>query len=709
MATHEDGIFHLGPLGAGQSKQVYFYLDINGDPGDIPTLNETFEVNLYYTNPNLGSEICDYTDTITSVNETIAAVANKVFTTIAGPNPPELGGIMTMSVAGQTGAIGADQIFQLSPATSPDWPANSYTLADTQVQYWYDTVCPDAAGSVPTIPFTHTFNDTLIFTTPGTKNSCYRAIYTFVATGTTAAPTAVTPVNEISSGDKIKHTGAYTTPLEPIQPTTNLIILDKISDPSSLASGGTVTYSIPVENSGAVEVTLDEFRDILPNSVSYIVGSSSFGGTAIFDPIISSQTLTWTGLFRIPPGETKNLIYSVNFPGNIGIFSNEAVGFIGNEQIDTTYDTQDNKPASSTVTVGSAPTISKIFSPNSILVNTATVLTISLENPNNVNLTGAALTDVYPTNIETAQPVTTSNTCGGSLNIAANNISLSDGIIPANGSCSFSVQVTSSSGGTYTNTIPEESLNTDQGLSNTNPASDSLTILEPGLFIEKTVLETSYSIAGEILHYTYTVTNTGNLALSGPFSVADDKANDESCPITNTLAPNNSITCQASYTITQADLDNGVVINHAQASGYYQETLIVSNIDSESVNANQEPGLSISKSIAESNFTAVGDILHYSYLLSNTGNVTLSGPFTVNDDKAINEACPATVSLIPGANITCTATYEVQQSDLDNGTVTNNAQAFGFFNNSQIASNTATETVGADYSPSPIDDFASTF
>ena len=78
------------------------------------------------------------------------------------------------------------------------------------------------------------------------------------------------------------------------------------------------------------------------------------------------------------------------------------------------------------------------------------------------------------------------------------------------------------------------------------------------------------------------------------------------------------------------------------------------------------------KTATPTTYNAVGNVINYSYLVTNNGNVTLSGPFTVSDDKATDEACPATpTSLAPGASVTCTASYTITQADLDAGTVTN--------------------------------------
>ena len=67
-----------------------------------------------------------------------------------------------------------------------------------------------------------------------------------------------------------------------------------------------------------------------------------------------------------------------------------------------------------------------------------------------------------------------------------------------------------------------------------------------------------------MISYSYEVTNTGNVTLAGPVTVTDDKAT-VTCP-SGDLAPGASVTCTASYTITQADLDTGSVTNTATAT-----------------------------------------------------------------------------------------------------------------------------------------------
>jgi uncharacterized repeat protein (TIGR01451 family) len=226
---------------------------------------------------------------------------------------------------------------------------------------------------------------------------------------------------------------------------------------------------------------------------------------------------------------------------------------------------------------------------------------------------------------------------------------------------------------------------------NTSP-TDTVTVpatQNPSLALVKTASPATYSAAGQAINYSYLLTNSGNVTLSGPFSVSDDKAT-VTCPATASLAPGASLTCTATYPITQDDLDAGSVTNTAQAKAFFGQTEILSDQEQATVTATQTPGLSLVKTAAPANYATVGQSISYNYEVTNSGNVTLSGPFSVTDDKA-TVTCPATASLAPGASLTCTATYLVTQADLDAGSITNTATA----SNGAVTSQPDTETVYA--------------
>ncbi|HEX7495366.1 MAG TPA: hypothetical protein VF349_01915 [Candidatus Limnocylindrales bacterium] len=213
--------------------------------------------------------------------------------------------------------------------------------------------------------------------------------------------------------------------------------------------------------------------------------------------------------------------------------------------------------------------------------------------------------------------------------------------------------------------------------------------------IVKTAAETSYSKVGDTLTYTYKVINTGNVTLDGQFTVSDDqigssKGTPFDCGTPNTLYPNSAtledpskgsfLTCTATYTIAQADLDRGHVTNVATATVVANDRTITSDPATVTVQAAQGPALGIVKTADRTTFTKAGETITYTYVLANTGNVALGEPFTVSDDK-INGGtaftCGAATSLAVGASVTCTATYTVTLADLDAGKVVNTAIGHG--------------------------------
>ena len=261
-----------------------------------------------------------------------------------------------------------------------------------------------------------------------------------------------------------------------------------------------------------------------------------------------------------------------------------------------------------------------------------------------------------------------------------------DGLAPlASKTCTASYTITQANldSGSVTNTAQAQANGT-----NSNTDAKTVTAFQiPRITLVKTASPTTYSAVGNVISYSYLVTNNGNVTLAGPVTVTDDKAT-VTCPAGG-LAPLASKTCTASYTITQANLDSGSVTNTAQA----QANGTNSNTDDKTVIAVQSPRITLVKTASPTTYSAVGNVISYSYLVTNIGNVTLAGPVTVTDDKA-TVTCP-TGGLAPLASKTCTASYTITQANLDSGSVTNTAQAQANGTNS----NTDRKTVTAVQSP----------
>ena len=128
--------------------------------------------------------------------------------------------------------------------------------------------------------------------------------------------------------------------------------------------------------------------------------------------------------------------------------------------------------------------INKSFSPTIIDPGGVSTMRIQLFNPNTgYDLTNASFTDTMPTGMIVATPANVTNTCGGTVTATpgVGSMSLSGGTIPRQvgaipGSCVITVEVTSTQQGNLINTIPANALTTNEGESNSTPASATLTV-----------------------------------------------------------------------------------------------------------------------------------------------------------------------------------------------------------------------------------------
>jgi LPXTG-site transpeptidase (sortase) family protein len=472
---------------------------------------------------------------------------------------------------------------------------------------------------------------------------------------------------------------------EPVNDTKDIPItqtpameVTKVADVSTYVLGDTITYTITVKNTGNVSIS-----DLVVSDPKASTGPTYSSGDTNSNLILDvGETWTYTATHVITQADM-----------DAGSFANTATGSGKDPKDGPVTDTGDE-----TVTTTQTPalTLDKTTTATAYAA-VGDVIPYSYELKNSGNVTLYAPFTVADNKATV--------TCPATPNSLAPLETLT---------CTATYTVTQADldAGSLTNiatgTAKDKAVNGNDVTSN----EDRVTVTgtqSPALSIVKSVTNPvapgTLNHVGQVLTYSYLLTNTGNVTLTSPFTVSDDKSTDESCPATpSSLAPLGTLTCTATYTVTQADLNAGSVTNVASAQGFFGETPVDSSTDTETVGAAQSPALSIVKSVtnpvAPGTLNHVGQVITYSYLLTNTGNVTLTSPFTVSDDKSTDESCPATSSsLAPLGTLTCTATYTVTQADLNAGSVTNVASAQGFFGETPVNSSTDTETVGAAQNP----------
>jgi serine protease len=134
--------------------------------------------------------------------------------------------------------------------------------------------------------------------------------------------------------------------------------------------------------------------------------------------------------------------------------------------------------ASLSVTAPLAPTVAAAFSPATVGENAKSTLTVTLSNPNAYALTAVSFTETVPTGLTLATSPAPSTTCTGTLSAATSSVTLTQGTIPASGSCTVVLTVSSGTAGSYTNTVPASAV-TDAQTAVNAASSAVLTVSTP--------------------------------------------------------------------------------------------------------------------------------------------------------------------------------------------------------------------------------------
>ncbi len=236
-----------------------------------------------------------------------------------------------------------------------------------------------------------------------------------------------------------------------------------------------------------------------------------------------------------------------------------------------------SEAAASVAAIGAvvAPTVAKSFTPATITVGQTSTLTITLTNASAVPITDAGFSDTYPANLVNAAAPNASTTCAlGATNAIAGGTSISfmGGTIPANGSCTVSVVVTSAITGNYVNTIPAGGVVTGNAGANALPATATLVVNRLPAPVPTKAFNPAAIPVGQLSTLTLTLTNPNAVAIVGAAFTDTYPAG-----VVNAAAPNASTTCGGTVTAGAGGPAVGLVNGTIPASGSCTVTVTVTS------------------------------------------------------------------------------------------------------------------------------------
>ncbi|MDY8138915.1 DUF6923 family protein, partial [Aquimarina sp. 2201CG5-10] len=477
-------------------------------------------------------------------------------------------------------------------------------------------------------------------------------------------------------------------------------------------AGDTINYVFVVTNNGTATLTSISVTDSDPNVIV------SGGPIASLVPAAVDNS-TFTATYTILTADITAGNFSNTATVNAGDPNGNLITSLSDDPddpSDATDDDNDGNPDDPTVTDLRQPLLDITKTDTYVDTNGNSIIdagdtinyVFTVTNTGNVDLTGISVTD----GLVTVTPATTIDLVVGASD---NSTYTASYIITAAditaGSFSNTAVATAPNplgGPDITDDSDDPDNTTDVDPDNDgSPDDPTVTDLsQPLLDITKTdtyVDTNGNSIidAGDTINYVFTVTNTGNVDLTG-ISVTDGLVTvTPATTIDLVVGASDNSTYTASYTITAADITAGSFSNTAVASALNplnplgppveddsddpDDTTDVDpdndgNPDDPTVTDLRQPLLDITKTdtYVDTNGNSIidaGDTINYVFTVTNTGNVDLTG-ISVTD--ALVTVTPATtIDLVVGAsdNSTYTASYTITAADITAGNFSNTAVA----------------------------------
>jgi uncharacterized repeat protein (TIGR01451 family) len=484
-------------------------------------------------------------------------------------------------------------------------------------------------------------------------------------------------------------------------------IIAKQFDPTPILAGGTSVLTFRITNPNQDDtIGSVAFSDSLPAAPGAMLvanppsATTSGCGAATFSPAAGASSLSFSG-GTIVGGATCIVSVRVTAP-LVGTYNNTS-GTVSHVVNGSTLN--GNSASASLVAAPPSPSISllKQVSLNAsgpwstyLPINAGPVYyRFTVENTGDVPLSPVTITD------NTLNVSTCNAGFPGTLPVA---VAANDNHIAT---CVVGPITTST--GLHTNTA--HATGTFSGTPH-NSDDSVATYATTGLTLDKTAAESTFLVAGDTLHYSYLVTNSGSATLQGPVTVADNKTT-VTCPalstigdLDNFLDPGESITCTATYLVTGADVTNGSVTNTATAT----VASVSSNSDNATVVLATAADVSVTKTLNTAGPFAAGQTVTYTLFVANAGPSTATSvqvtdtPTNLTITNVSGGGCaalPCTIaSLASGANATITVTATINGvGAFDNSATVSAAQTDpNLTNNTDSTGNGGTAAASADVS-----------
>nr|AOE13304.1 putative internalin [uncultured bacterium] len=534
-----------------------------------------------------------------------------------------------------------------------------------------------------------------------------------------------------------------------IEVTKTATITDNNEDGANNA-GDTINYTITVENTGDVTLTGLILEDVLTdgqnnalNITSGPVFVTSDQGTTE-GSLAVGETATYSATYvidqiAVDSGQIMNSVLAV---AN-NTLNTEDVSDISDNGDDTDGNTEDDPTVTA---VSQSPSIevtklAMLTDNGDNLVGTSDIIeyTITVENTGDVTIDNINLEDTLSDGQGNTLTLSyglffsgsDQNSPEGTVQVGDTATYIAyyiiDQLAADSGNISNTVTATGSSPtGTEVSDVSDDGDDTDGNTEDdsTDVLTDAISTIEVTKTASITDNGDGFNGAGDIIEYTISVENTGNVTIdnisledtlsdgqgnslslsNGPFFAGSDQNSPD-----GTIQVGETATYIAYYVIDQLAADSGSIVNTVTATGSSPTGTEVSDVsdDGDDTDGNIEddptvvitelsPSVEVTKTATITDngdgVPGVGDVINYTITIENTGNTTLSalglvdtlsdisgnsltlttGPVFAGSDQGSTDG-----TLVVGETATYVATYVIDSQALGAGGVSNTVTATG--------------------------------